>query len=116
VRSKVVYSLTGLAGVICGILSTIPFRLRFLPSVLLWGGIGVLIGLFARKQRFAIGLGLLYGIFLLVGFFIAQIAANTKAIHSPLFVALAIVLTPIGAVLAICAGSMVRQLSRKRTP
>jgi hypothetical protein len=115
VKSRAVYFVTVIAGLICGVLSTIPFRLRFLPSLFLWGGVGVLIGLFARKQRFAIRLGLLYAIFLLIGFFLAQIAADTKAIHSPIFIGLAIVLTPIGAVLAVCAGSMVRHLARNKT-
>jgi hypothetical protein len=98
-----------LAGVVCGILSTIPFELRFLPSMLLWGGVGVLIGLSVRGKQNVIRWGLLYGIFLLVGFFVARFAVDTRALHSPLFVALAIILTPIGALVAVSAGSRLRR-------
>ena len=115
-KSRAVYYATVLAGVICGMLSTSPLRLRFVPSLLLWGGVGALMGLFAQNRRGAVRLGLVYGVSLLAGFFAAQVEANTKAIHSPVFIALATVLTPIGAVVSVFGGSMVRQLSRRKTP
>jgi hypothetical protein len=101
------------AGIVCGILSTIPFELRFLPSVLLWGGVGVVIGLFVRGRRETVRWGLLYGVFLLVGFFVSRLAVSTKALHSALFVALAIILTPIGAVMAVSGGSILGRVKRR---
>src|SRR5918912_789055 len=102
-----------LAGTMCGILSTIPSELRFLPAMLLWGGAGVVIGLFVRGRQEAIRWGLLYGAFLLVGFFVSRLAVSTKALHSALFVALAIILTPIGAVMAVSGGAILRRVKRK---
>ena len=57
-----------LAGLIRGILSTVPVELRFVPAMLLWGGVGLAIGLLVRQRRDAVGWGGLYGLFLLVGF------------------------------------------------
>jgi hypothetical protein len=96
------------SGVMCGILSTIPFELRFMPSMLLWGGTGVVVGIFAQTGQ-AIRWGLRYGISLLVGFFVSRLAVDTRALHSLLFVALAIILTPIGAVAAVSVGSRLRR-------
>jgi hypothetical protein len=98
------------AGVVCGILSTIPSELRFLPSMLLWGGVGTLIGFFVPGEQNAIQWGLIYGISLLVGFFVSRLAVDTKALHSPLFIALAVILTPMGAVVAVAVGSRSRRL------
>lgn len=96
------------AGVACGILSTVPSELRFLPSMLLWGGAGVVVGIFAQARQ-TTRWGLIYGISLLAGFFVSRFAVDARALHSPLFVALAIILTPIGAVAAVSLGSRLRR-------
>jgi hypothetical protein len=97
-----------LAGLICGILSTVPVELRFVPAMLLWGGVGLAIGLLVRQRRDAVGLGGLYGLFLLVGFFGAHLVADTKALHNPLFDLLAVLLTPVGALVAVAVGARLR--------
>lgn len=99
------------AGAVCGVLSTYPSELRFLPSILLWGGVGVLIGLFARA-RDAVWTGALYGLFLLVGFFATRLAVSSHSIHRPLFDVLAVVFTPLGAIVAVYAGSKLRRDNR----
>jgi hypothetical protein len=75
---------------------------------LLWAGVGVVVGIFAPTRR-TIGWGLIYGISLLAGFFASRFAVDTRVLHSPLFVALAIILTPIGAVAAVSVGSRLRR-------
>jgi hypothetical protein len=97
-----------LAGLICGVLSTVPVELRFVPAMLLWGGVGLAIGLLVRQPRDAVGWGGLYGLFLLVGFFGAHLVADTKALHNPLFDVLAVILTPVGALVAVAVGARLR--------
>jgi len=104
-----------LAGLSCGILSTVPVELRFLPSMLLWGGVGLAIGLLVRQQRDAIGWGGRYGLFLLVGFFGAHLVVDTKALHHPLFDVLAVILTPVGALVAVAVGARLRPRSHQST-
>jgi hypothetical protein len=99
------------AGIVCGILSTTPSELRFVPSMLLWGGIGVIVGFLVPGEQNAIRWGLIYGISLLIGFFVSRLAVDTKALHNPLFVVLAVILTPIGAVVAVYVGSRLRRLT-----
>jgi hypothetical protein len=102
------------AGIVCGILSTTPSELRFLPSMLLWGGVGAIVGFLVPGEQNAIRWGLIYGISLLVGFFVSRLAVDTKALHNPLFVALAVILSPIGAVVAVYVGSRLRRLTALR--
>jgi hypothetical protein len=67
------------------------------------------------RSKVRIRLGLVYGIFVLVGFFLARLAVNTTVMHSLPFVALAVILTPIGGVAAVSAGSLLRRVvARKR--
>jgi hypothetical protein len=104
-----------LAGLICGVLSTVPVELRFLPSMVLWGGVGLAIGLLVRQQRDVIGWGGRYGLFLLVGFFGAHLVADTKALHNPLFDLLAVILTPVGALVTVAVGARLRPRSQQGT-
>jgi hypothetical protein len=104
-----------LAGLICGVLSTVPVELRFLPSMVLWGGVGLAIGLLVRQQRDVIGWGGRYGLFLLVGFFGAHPVADTKALHNPLFDLLAVILTPVGALVTVAVGARLRPRSQQGT-
>jgi hypothetical protein len=102
------------AGIACGILSTTPSELRFLPSMLLWGGVGAIVGFLGPREQNAIRWGLAYGISLLVGFFVSRLAVDAEALHNPLFFALAVILTPIGAVVAVHVGSRLRRLTALR--
>ena len=102
-----------LAGLICGILSTVPVELRFVPSMLLWGGVGLALGLLVRHRRDAVGWGGRYGLFLLVSFFGAHLVADTKALHDPLFDVLAVILTPVGALVAVAVGARLRPRSQR---
>jgi len=102
-----------LAGLICGILSTVPIELRFVPSMLLWGGVGLALGLLVRQRRDAVGWGGLYGLFLLVGFFGAHLVADTKPLHNPLFDVLALILTPVGALVAVAVGARLSSRSQQ---
>jgi hypothetical protein len=104
-----------LAGLVCGILSTVPVELRFVPSMLLWGGVGLAIGLLVPQQRDAIGWGGRYGLLLLAGFFGAHLVADTKALHNPLFDVLAVILTPVGALVAVAVGARLRPKSQQGT-
>lgn len=104
-----------LAGLICGILSTVPVELRFLPAMLLWGGVGLAIGLPVRHRRDAVGWGGLYGLFLSVGFFGAHLVADSKALHNPLFDVLAVILTPLGALVGVSVGARLRPRSQQGT-
>ena len=104
-----------LAGLICGILSTVPVELRFVPSMLLWGGVGLAIGLLIRQRRDAVAWGGLYGLFLLVGFFGAHLVADTKALHNLLFDVLAVILTPVGALVAVAVGARLSPRSQQST-
>lgn len=104
-----------LAGLICGILSTVPVELRFLPAMLLWGGVGLAVGLLVRQRRDVVAWGGLYGLFLLVGFFGAHLVANTKALHNPLFDVLAVILTPVGALVAVSVGARLRPRNQQGT-
>jgi hypothetical protein len=104
-----------LAGLVCGILSTVPVELRFLPSMVLWGGVGLAIGLLVRRRRDAVGWGGRYGLFLLVGFFGAHLVADTKALHNPLFDVLAVILTPVGALVAVAVGARLRPRRQQGT-
>ena len=104
-----------LGGLVCGILSTVPVELRFLPAMLLWGGVGLAIGLFVRQRRDAVGWGALYGLFLLVGFLGAHLVADAKALHNPLFDVLAIILTPVCALVAVSVGARLRLRSHQGT-
>jgi hypothetical protein len=104
-----------LAGLICGILSTVPVELRFLPAMLLWGGVGLAIGLLVRQRRDAVGWGGLYGLFLLVGFFGAHLVVNAKALYNPLFDVLAVILTPVGTLVAVSLGARLRARNQQST-
>jgi hypothetical protein len=104
-----------LAGLICGSLSTVPVALRFVPSMLLWGGVGLAIGLLVRQRRDAVGWAGLYGLFLLVGFFGAHLVVDTRALHNPLFDVLAVILTPVGALVAVAVGARLRPRSQQGT-
>jgi hypothetical protein len=107
--------ISALAGLICGILSTVPVELRIVPSMLLWGGVGLAIGLLVRQRRDAVGWGGLYGLFLLIGFFGAHLVADTKALQDPLFDVLAVILTPLGALVAVAVGARLRPRSQQGT-
>lgn len=104
-----------LAGLVCGILSTVPVELRFVPSMLLWGGVGLAIGLLVRQRRDAVAWGGLYGLFLLVGPFGAHLVADAKALQNPLFDVLAVILTPVGGLVAVAVGARLRPRSRQGT-
>jgi hypothetical protein len=104
-----------LAGLLCGILSTVPVELRFVPAMLLWGGVGLAIGLLVRQRRDVVAWGGRYGLFLLVGFFGAHLVAETKALHNPLFDLLAVILTPVGALVAVAVGARLRPRNQQST-
>jgi hypothetical protein len=103
------------AGLICGILSTVPVELRLVPSMLLWGGVGLALGLLVGRRRDALGWGGLYGLFLLLGFFGAHLVADTKALHNLLFDVLAVILTPVGALVAVAVGARLRPRRQQST-
>ena len=104
-----------LAGLICGIMSTVPVELRFVPAMLLWGGVGLAIGLLVRQRQDAVSWGGLYGLFLVVGFFGAHLVANNKPLHNPLFDVLAVILTPVGALVAVSLGARLRPRNQRST-
>lgn len=81
--------------------------------MLLWGGVGAGLGLFVQGRQAVMRWGLLYGISLLSGFFVSRLAVGTRALHNALFVALAIILTPVGALMAVSAGSIFKTVGTK---
>jgi hypothetical protein len=78
-----------------------------------WGGTGN-----RAPGTTATGCGWLggrYGLFLLVGFFGAHLVVDTKALHNPLFDVLAVILTPVGALVAVAVGARLRPRRQQGT-
>lgn len=95
-----------LVGVALGVLDIYPSKLRFLPTMFLWGGVGIVIGFLARERK-VLHLGSLYGFSLLVGFFLASLIVNFEALKRPVFDLFVVVVTPIAAIVAVFVGSVI---------
>lgn len=79
-KSKTILYLSGFVGLIGGILSTYPFELKFLVAIIFLGVVGVVIGLFAEGRRETIQAGVLYGIFLSLGFLFSRFGMTARVI------------------------------------
>ena len=112
IKSKAILFLSAFVGFIAGMLSTYPVELRFLAAVIFWSVVGIVIGLFVEGKREIIQSGVLYGIFLSVGFLFSRFGLTTRVIPGILFVVLAIIGTTVGGIMTVFVGS---KLARKNT-
>ena len=108
-KSKAILFLSVIVGVLCGILSTYPVELKFLAAVIFWSIAGVVIGLFVTGKTEAIQGGLLYGIFLSVGFLLSRFGLTARPIPGILFVVLAFIGTTVGGIATVFVGSKLRR-------
>src|SRR6185369_11718198 len=103
---KLKYFIPVILGVVCGILSTYPIELKFLPCIIFWGLAGAILGLFTEGKREIIRAGILFGIFLAVAFLFSRFGGTFDKVPSySLFVALASVGSTIGGIGAVFIGS-----------
>ena len=94
-------------------LSTYPVELRFLAAVIFWSVAGIVIGLFVEGKREIIQSGVLYGIFLSIGFLFSRFGLTTRVTPGILFVVLAIIGTTVGGIMTVFVGSKLRRKNTK---
>ncbi len=104
------YFNSALAGFICGILSTYPVELRFLPAIIFWGVVGAGIGWFTQGKQAIVRSGVAYGIFLAIGFLFSRFGGTARQIPSyTLFVSLASIGSIGGGIFSVFIGSKLKK-------
>lgn len=111
---KLAYTTPILAGVVCGMLSTFPIELRFLPSMILWGTAGIVVGFFTKEKKEILWFGVLYGFFLSIVFLYSRFGGTLDkvAAYSLLVLGLSVGGCA-GGLLMVFIGSRFKKILRK---
>jgi hypothetical protein len=100
----------GVMGVACGLISVTPWLTGRWVSLIIWGVVGVLLGLWVTKGRPVVWTGLVYGFCLSVTFLLAGFQGSADKL--PAFLALTLVLSVVGAaggLLTVFVGAWLRR-------
>jgi hypothetical protein len=109
-QSKAILFISALVGLVVGLVSTYPFLLGPIPSLILWGVAGIVLGLFTEGKKTIIWSGVLYGVFLSVFFLFSRFGGTADRIASyALFVAGMSVVGVLGGIVVVLIGSKLRR-------
>jgi hypothetical protein len=103
--------ISGVVGIVCGLVSHTPFLNGQWLNLVVWGIVGIALGLFMSGTRLIIWAGLVYGFCLSVTFLISGFQGNADKL--PAFLLLTLVLSLVGALgglATVFVGSRLRRL------
>ncbi len=97
-------------GILVGLISTYPIELGIVPSIVLWGMAGIVLGLFIEGKKDIIRSGILYGVFLSIFFLFSRFGGSAdKILPYTLFVAGMSAVGAVGGLITVFIGSRLRQ-------
>ncbi len=109
-NERYLFAMSAIVGIICGSMSNYGFLEGRWGNLVLWGLVGVFIGVCARTLRGASITGSLYGFFLVMSFLYVGYQGSAESI--PSFILLSVFLSLLGSACGVVCAIVGKRISR----
>jgi hypothetical protein len=107
-KDRTILRFAAALGIMCGLLSTFPFALGPVTSVMLWSIAGVALGILSAGKRIIVYVGVLYGLALSITFLFSRFGGSLRQLPSyTVFVLIMSIVGAFGGVFVVSISSYI---------